>query len=43
MMRNTDQAFSALIDDTHQRGLPDKTLVYFVTGFGVVPEVVGTA
>jgi hypothetical protein len=39
MMGSTDQAFSALIEDLHQRGLLDETLVCFVTEFGRTPKV----
>ena len=37
MMGSTDQAFSALIEDMHQRGLLADTLVCFVTEFGRTP------
>ncbi len=39
MMGSTDQAFSALIEDMHQRGLLADTLVCFVTEFGRTPRV----
>jgi hypothetical protein len=39
MMGSTDQAFSALIEDMHQRGLLDETLVCFVTEFGRTPKI----
>jgi len=39
MMGSTDQAFSALIEDLHQRGLLADTLVCFVTEFGRTPRI----
>lgn len=39
MMGSTDQAFAALIEDLHQRGLLEETLVCFVTEFGRTPKV----
>jgi hypothetical protein len=39
MMGSTDQAFAALIEDLHQRGLLDETLVCFVSEFGRTPKV----
>jgi len=39
MMGSTDQAFSALIEDLHQRGLLKETLVCFVTEFGRTPRL----
>jgi len=39
MMGSTDQAFAALIQDMHQRGLLDETLVCFVTEFGRTPKM----
>lgn len=39
MMGSTDQAFSALVEDLHQRGLLEETLVCFVTEFGRTPKV----
>ena len=39
MMGSTDQAFAALIEDMHQRGLLADTLVCFVTEFGRTPKV----
>lgn len=39
MMGSTDQAFSALIEDMHQRGLLAETLVCFVTEFGRTPHI----
>lgn len=39
MMGSLDQAFSALIDDLHQRGLLEETLVCFVTEFGRTPKI----
>lgn len=39
MMGSTDQAFAALIDDLHQRGLLADTLVCFVSEFGRTPKV----
>lgn len=39
MMGSTDQAFSALIEDMHERGLLDDTLVCFVTEFGRTPKI----
>lgn len=39
MMGSTDQAFAALIEDLHQRGLLDETLVCFVTEFGRTPRL----
>ena len=38
MMGSLDQAFSALIDDLHRRGLVEETLVCFVTEFGRTPK-----
>ena len=39
MMGSTDQAFSALVTDLHERGLLAETLVCFVTEFGRTPKV----
>jgi hypothetical protein len=39
MMGSTDQAFAALIEDMHERGLLDETLVCFVTEFGRTPMI----
>ena len=39
MMGSTDQAFSALIEDLHDRGLLAETLVCFVTEFGRTPRL----
>ncbi len=39
MMGSTDQAFAALINDMHQRGLLNETLVCFVTEFGRTPKI----
>lgn len=39
MMGSTDRAFAALIDDLHQRGLLDETLVCFITEFGRTPRM----
>ena len=39
MMGSTDQAFAALIEDMHQRGLLADTLVCFVTEFGRTPRM----
>jgi len=39
MMGSTDQAFAALIEDMHQRGLLEETLVCFVTEFGRTPKI----
>jgi hypothetical protein len=39
MMGSTDQAFAALLDDMHQRGLLADTLVCFVTEFGRTPKL----
>lgn len=39
MMGSTDQAFAALIEDLHQRGLLAETLVCFVTEFGRTPKI----
>lgn len=39
MMGSTDQAFAALIEDMHQRGLLSETLVCFVTEFGRTPKL----
>src|SRR4029079_11209791 len=39
MMGSTDQAFGALLDDMHQRGLLADTLVCFMTEFGVTPRL----
>jgi len=39
MMGSTDQAFAALIEDMHERGLLDETLVCFVTEFGRTPRL----
>jgi uncharacterized protein (DUF1501 family) len=36
---STDRAFSALLEDLHQRGLLDETLVCFVTEFGRTPRI----
>ena len=39
MMGSTDQAFAALIEDMHERGLLAETLVCFVTEFGRTPRI----
>ena len=39
MMGSTDQAFAALLEDMHQRGLLAETLVCFVTEFGRTPRL----
>ena len=39
MMGSVDQAFSALLEDMHQRGLLQETLVCFVTEFGRTPII----
>lgn len=39
MMGSTDQALAALIQDMHDRGLLEETLVCFVTEFGRTPKV----
>jgi uncharacterized protein (DUF1501 family) len=39
MMGSTDQAYSALIEDMHERGLLADTLVCFVTEFGRTPRL----
>ena len=39
MMGSLDQALSALIDDLHQRGLLEETLLCFVTEFGRTPKI----
>jgi hypothetical protein len=39
MMGSTDQALAALIEDMHQRGLLQDTLVCFVTEFGRTPKI----
>lgn len=39
MMGSTDQAFAALIQDLHQRGMLDDTLVVFATEFGRTPRL----
>lgn len=39
MMGSTDQAFGALIEDLHERGLLAETLVCFVTEFGRTPRL----
>ena len=39
MMGSTDQAFAALIEDLHTRGLLDETLVCFVSEFGRTPRM----
>jgi hypothetical protein len=39
MMGSTDQAFAALLEDLHQRGLLAETLVCFVTEFGRTPKL----
>lgn len=39
MMGSTDQAFAALIEDMHERGLLAETLVCFVTEFGRTPKI----
>lgn len=39
MMGSTDQAFAALIEDMHQRGLLAETLVIFATEFGRTPRL----
>ena len=39
MMGSTDQAFAALIEDMHERGLLADTLVIFATEFGRTPRL----
>jgi hypothetical protein len=39
MMGSLDQAYSTLIEDLHQRGLLDETLVCLVTEFGRTPRI----
>lgn len=39
MMGSTDQAFAALIEDMHDRGLLADTLVCFVSEFGRTPKI----
>jgi len=39
MMGSLDQALSALIDDLHQRGLLEETLLCIVTEFGRTPKI----
>lgn len=39
MMPSLDRSFSALIEDMHERGLLDETLVCFVTEMGRTPRV----
>ncbi len=39
MMGSTDKAFAALLNDMHQRGLLEETLVCFVTEFGRTPRI----
>ena len=39
MMGSTDQAFAALIEDMHQRGLLAETLVCFISEFGRTPRL----
>lgn len=39
MMGSTDQAFAALIEDLHDRGLLAETLVCFITEFGRTPKL----
>ncbi|HRX54404.1 MAG TPA: DUF1501 domain-containing protein [Verrucomicrobiales bacterium] len=39
MMPSLDRSFSALIEDMHQRGLLDDTLVCFVTEMGRTPRI----
>ena len=39
MMPSLDRSLSALIDDMHQRGLLDETLVCFITEMGRTPKV----
>jgi len=39
MMGSTDQALAALIQDMHDRGLLEETLVCFVTEFGRTPKI----
>jgi hypothetical protein len=39
MMGSTDQAFAALIEDLHERGLLADTLVCFITEFGRTPKL----
>lgn len=39
MMGSTDRALAALLNDMHQRGLLEETLVCFVTEFGRTPRV----
>ena len=42
MMGSTDQAFSALLGDLHDRGLLAETLVCLVTEFGRTSRINGT-
>lgn len=39
MMPSFDRSFSALLDDLHQRGLLDETLVCYVTEMGRTPRI----
>jgi hypothetical protein len=39
MMGSTDRALAALLEDMHERGLLDETLVCFVTEFGRTPKI----
>ena len=39
MMGSTDQAFAALLEDLHERGMLQETLVCFVTEFGRTPRI----
>jgi len=39
MMPSLDRAFSALLEDMHQRGLLDETLVCFITEMGRTPHL----
>ncbi len=39
MMGSTDQALAALLEDLHERGLLEETLVCFVTEFGRTPRI----
>jgi uncharacterized protein (DUF1501 family) len=38
-LAGTDRAFAALLDDLHQRGLLERTLVVFLTEFGRTPRI----
>jgi hypothetical protein len=38
-LAGTDRAFAALLDDLHQRGMLERTLVVFLTEFGRTPRI----